>query len=132
MDFICPINFNLYIWTKNVQMITIKKFTSFGEHLRELRELKALTLREVASRINIDPSLLAKIERNERQPTKQLIKEISTFFSVDEKELQNEFLSDQIAYKILEEQADLNILKVAEKKVSYLKTIRNGENINQK
>ena len=42
------------------------------------------------------------------------------------KELLNDFLSDQIAYKILDEEADLNILKVAEKKVSYLKTIRNG------
>lgn len=107
-------------------MATVKKFITFGEHLRTLRETTGLSLREVAMKINIDPSLLAKIERNERQPTKQLIKQISLFFEVDEKELQNEFLSDQIAYKILDEEADLNILKVAEKKVSYLKTIRNG------
>jgi transcriptional regulator with XRE-family HTH domain len=70
--------------------------------------------------------LLAKIERNERQPTKQLIKEVASYFKVDLKELQNEFLSDQIAYKILDEEADLNILKVAEKKVSYLKTKKNA------
>jgi len=40
--------------------------------------------------------------------------------------LKNEFLSDQIAYKILNEEADLEILKVAEEKVSYLKTLRNA------
>ncbi len=72
-------------------------------------------------------TLLAKIGRNERQPTKQLVMQVATFFQVDEKELQNEFLSDQIAYKILDEEAALNILKVAEKKVSYLKTPKNAD-----
>lgn len=103
-------------------MANVKKHTSFGELLRTLREEKGQTLKIVSEKINIDTSLLAKIERNERQPTKLLIKQIATFFQVDEKELQNEFLSDQIAYKILDEEADLNILKVAEEKVSYLKT----------
>jgi transcriptional regulator with XRE-family HTH domain len=106
--------------------IAKQKFKSFGEHLRELRAETELPLREVAVQLGIDPSLLAKIERNERQPTKQLIKEVASYFKVDEKELQNEFLSDQIAYKILDEEADLGILKVAEQKVSYFKTQRNG------
>jgi len=103
-------------------MASVKKYTSFGEHLRTLREESGQTLKTVAEQVNIDTSLLAKIERNERQPTKQLIKQVAAFFQVDEKELQNELLSDQIAYKILEEEADLNILKVAEKKILYLKT----------
>ena len=102
------------------------KHTTFGEHLRHLREAAGLTLREVALNIEIDPSLLAKIERNQRQPTKQVIKNVSTFFKVNERHLLDDFLSDQIAYKILEEEADLNVLKVAEEKVSYLKTLRNG------
>ena len=106
--------------------LTKQKFTTFGEHLRTLREETTLSLREVAIHLGIDPSLLAKIERNERQPTKPLIKQVAKYFKVSEKELQNEFLSDQIAYKILDEEADLGILKVAEGKVSYLKTKRNG------
>jgi len=108
-------------------MASVKKYNSFGEHLRTLREDAGQTLKTVAEQISIDISLLAKIERNERQPTKQLIKQVATFFKVDEKQLQNEFLSDQIAYKILDEEADLNILKVAEKKVSYLKTKKNAD-----
>lgn len=84
-----------------------------------------MTLKKVAENIGIDPSLLAKIERNERHPTKHLIKKIADFFSVSEKELLEEFLSDQIAYKILNEEADLNILKVAEEKVTYIKNLRN-------
>ena len=108
-------------------MATIKETKSFGEHLRNLRENAGLTLKFVSEQISIDMSLLAKIERNERQPTKQIIKIVAGFFKVDERELQNDFLSDQIAYKILDENADLSILKVAEEKVKYLKTVQNGK-----
>ena len=108
-------------------MATIKKTISLGEQLRNLREGAGLTLKFVSEQIGIDTSLLAKIERNERQPTKLIIKLVSNFFKVDEKELQKDFLSDQIAYKILDEDADLSILKVAEEKVKYLKMIHNGK-----
>lgn len=107
-------------------MEKVKIHTNFGEHLRTMRETAGLTLREVATNVSIDPSLLAKIERNQRQPTKQLITNIAVFFKIEERELLSEFLSDQIAYKILDEKADLKILKLAEEKVSYLKTLRNG------
>jgi transcriptional regulator with XRE-family HTH domain len=103
-------------------MASARKYTSFGEQLRALRENAGYTLKTVAAEVGIDTSLLAKIERNERQPTRQLIKQVADFFRVDEQALRDEFLSDQIAYKILDEDAGLNILKVAEKKVSYLKT----------
>jgi transcriptional regulator with XRE-family HTH domain len=108
-------------------MATIKKTKSFGEHLRNLREEAGLTLKYVSEQVGIDTSLLAKIERSERQPTKQIIKQVADFFKVDEKELQNDFLSDVIAYKILDEEADISILKVAEKKVKYLKAFQYGK-----
>ncbi len=95
---------------------------AFGEQVRLLREEAKLSLREVAEQIGIDTSLLGKIERNDRQPTKEQIKLVAKFFNLDEKELMKEFLSDQIAYKILEEEADIDTLKVAEKKIQYLKT----------
>ena len=108
-------------------METAKNITSFGEHLRNLRENQSLTLKNVAEQIGIDTSLLAKIERNERQPTKQIIKQVAEFFKCNEQELRNNFLSDQIAYKIMDEEADIEILKVAEEKVKYLKTVNNGK-----
>jgi transcriptional regulator with XRE-family HTH domain len=126
MDFFCPIIQMLYIWTNNDQL-AIKKTISFGKQLRALRESEKLTLKVVAEQINIDISLLAKIERNERQPTRQIIKEVALFFQCDEKKLQDNFLSDQIAYKILSEEADIDILKVAEEKVKYLKNINKSD-----
>lgn len=98
------------------------KIATLGEQIRTLREEEKLSLKDVAEKIGIDTSLLGKIERNERQPTKEQIKRVANHFNLDEKYLLKEYLSDQIAYKILEEEADIDILKVAEKKVQYLKT----------
>ncbi|MEG1589449.1 helix-turn-helix domain-containing protein [Chryseobacterium sp.] len=106
-------------------MKRVESTISFGEHLRNLREKKGMTLKSVAEKICIDTSLLAKIERNERPPTKQIIKQLGVFFECNEQDLLNSFLSDQIAYKILDEKADLSILKVAEEKIKYLKNVNN-------
>jgi transcriptional regulator with XRE-family HTH domain len=108
-------------------MTILKKHTSFGELLRNLREETGQTLKTVAENLQMDTSLLAKIERNERQPTKLIISQVAEYFHVEKKELQLEFLSDQIAYKIIDEEADIEILKVAEEKVKYLKTVNNGK-----
>lgn len=99
------------------------KVATLGELLRTLREQADLSLKAVASEIGIDTSLLGKIERNERHPTKEQIKQMAIFFKVNEKQLVKEFLSDQFAYKIIQEEADIDTLKVAEEKVSYYKTI---------
>jgi transcriptional regulator with XRE-family HTH domain len=99
--------------------MTKDKISSFGEYLRELRENAALPLRKVAAKLDIDPSLLAKIERDERKPTKNLIMLIAKLFRQDEHKLLIEFLSDQIAYQVLDEEDGIKALKVAEQKVKY-------------
>ena len=99
---------------------------TFGEQLRKLREKNKLSLRELSSKLNIDSSLIGKIERNERKPSKEFIKQVAKFYKIEEKKMLNEFFSDYIAYKIIEEDIDINILKVAEKKVEYLRHKCNG------
>jgi HTH-type transcriptional regulator, competence development regulator len=96
---------------------------TFGETVKKLREEKNLPLREVAEALNIDTSMLGKIEKNNRKPTKQLIQKFAIFFKVSEKDLTIAFLSDTIAYQVInEEDYATKVLKVAEKKVKYLKT----------
>lgn len=107
-------------------MASSKKIIStVGEQLRTSREKLCLSLREVATAIGIDTSLLGKIERNERQATKEQVKQLAIFYDMDEKMLLKELLSDQFAYKILEEDVDLDTFRVAEDKVEYLKTNQN-------
>jgi HTH-type transcriptional regulator, competence development regulator len=101
-------------------MQNIIEYKTIGEQIRGLREIAGLTLKDVAKNIDIDISLLAKIERGERQPTKPQLEKIALYYSINVNELFQELLSDQIAYKILDENADLRILKVAEEKVKYL------------
>ncbi len=101
---------------------SFEKISSFGELLRTLRANRQLSLREVATAIEIDASLLGKIERDERPPTREQIKLVAGFFNYDEHKLIREHLSDQFAYKIIEADTDLDILKVAEQKIEYLKT----------
>jgi len=107
-------------------MTSSKKIIStVGEQLRTIREKLRLSLREVATAIGIDTSLLGKIERNERQATKEQVKQLAIFYDIDEKMLLKELLSDQFAYKLIEEEADLDIFRVAEDKVEYLKNNQN-------
>ena len=96
---------------------------TFGETVKRLREEKNLPLREVADVLQIDISMLSKIEKNNRKPTKALIEKIAHFFNVSNKDLLIAFLSDSVAYQVMDEKDYANeVLKVAEKKVQYLKT----------
>lgn len=108
-----------------------QKLTTFGERIRKLREEQELPQRKVAALLDIDTSLLAKYERNERHPSKELITKIADLFKVNSSELVNEILSDKIAYQILEEEADTKILRVAETKVEYLKQQDKGKILKQ-
>jgi HTH-type transcriptional regulator, competence development regulator len=96
---------------------------TFGETVKRLREGQNLPLREVAEALEIDTSMLGKIEKNNRKPTKQLIEKFAKYFKVSDKDLLIAFLSDAIAYQIMdEEDISTEVFKVAEKKVKYLKT----------
>jgi HTH-type transcriptional regulator, competence development regulator len=98
---------------------------TFGDTVKTLREQQNLTLREVSEYLNIGTSMLGKIEKNNRKPTKELIEKFSKLFNVKEKDLTISFLSDNVAYKILDkEDYALDVLKAAEKKVKYSKAIK--------
>jgi len=99
---------------------------TIGKQLRNLRENINLSLREVAAEIGVDTSLLGKIERDERQPTKEQIKNIASFFKIEEKELIVKTMSKQVAYKLADEKYAKEILVAAEKEIQYI-TKLNGK-----
>ena len=100
----------------------ILKMETFGEYIRQLRINANLPIRKIAAQLDIDATLLGKIERDERPANKDVIAGIAKIFNQNERDLFNRFLSDRIAYKILDEDADINVLRVAEKKIEYLKS----------
>jgi len=94
---------------------------TFGEIIRKLRDESGLPLRKVAAHLDIDPSTLGKIERNERNANKEMIEKLAQLFSVNSKPLLVSFLSDKVAYEIMQEDYTKDILKVAEEKIKYYK-----------
>ena len=95
---------------------------TFGEYIRQLRVNANLPIRKIAAQLDIDATILGKIERDERPANKDVIAGIAKIFNQDEQDLFNRFLSDLIAYKIIDEDADVDVLRVAEKKIEYLKS----------
>jgi len=93
-----------------------------GEQLKELREQQNLPLRKVAAYLDIDSSILSKIERGKRPLNALLIEDFAKFFKLESKELLIEYYSEEIAKNIYQEQDFAKILKVAEKKAKYLKS----------
>jgi transcriptional regulator with XRE-family HTH domain len=96
---------------------------TFGEVIKKLREDNGLPIRKVAAHLDIDPSTLGKIERNERSANKEMIEKFAEIFSINSKTLLVSFLSDKVAYEIMEEDCTKDILKVAEEKVKYYKKL---------
>lgn len=91
-----------------------------GEIVKELREEKGLLLRQVASKIEMDTTLLSRIERAERMPTKEQVIRLARFFSADENQFLIAYFSDKLVYEVHGEEVALKALQVAEKKVFYL------------
>ncbi len=65
---------------------------TFGEYIRELREAKGLPLRKVSAELDVDTSILSKIERNERNATVEMIPVLADVLDTPEKEFQIRFL----------------------------------------
>ena len=95
---------------------------NIGDTLRALRESKGLLLREVGAELSLDPTLLSKIERNDRMPTKEQVKALSEFYEDKKNEVVIAWLSDKLVYEVQDEDLGLLAMKVAEKKMEYLKT----------
>lgn len=80
---------------------------SFGEYLRNRREELGLPLRKVAAELDIDTSILSKIERSERVATKEMLPTLAKTLEVQEKEIEIEF----IKAIILSDLGELKFLK---------------------
>ena len=69
---------------------------TFSIYLRNIREEKQLPLRKVAAALDIDTSILSKIERNERRATTDMIPIIAEILEKTEKEIQVEYIKSLI------------------------------------
>lgn len=97
---------------------------SFGEFIRVKRLAEGLLLREVAAALGIDPSLLSRIERGDKRPTRKLVLALATILKADENTFLIHYLSDRVVYELKDEKLANKAMKAAEKKIAYLRKRR--------
>lgn len=99
---------------------------TIGEIIREQRESKGMLLKEVATALDVDLSLISRIERGDKRPKRAHLTKLSQILQIDEKELIIAYLSDRLVYEIRGEDLASEALKMAEEKVNYLKRPNRG------
>ncbi len=99
--------------------------TQFGEKIRELRTRQKMLLRQVASKLDVDASIVSKIERGERPIKKEQIVVLAEILQADKEELLTLWLADQIIYVTRGEDLALKAMQVAEEEIKYRKTKKN-------
>ena len=98
--------------------------STLGLKLRELREQAGLSLRKAAMQTDIDVAILSKMERGERRMTKEVVLKLSEIHCCNADDLLVTLLSDRILYEIRNEELGEKALKVTEKRIKYLKQIK--------
>ena len=86
---------------------------SFGAYIREKRETLGLPLRKVAPELDIDTSILSKIERGERKATKDMLPTLAKTLKIPQRELQIVFIQSTV----LDELGELDYLAEGLKKI---------------
>jgi len=92
---------------------------NLGNLIRKKREDRNLLLREASALLEIDQAVLSKIERNDRKATKQQVLKFSEIYKINKDKLLITWLSDKVAYDLLDEDLAKQVLVVAEKKINY-------------
>ena len=108
--------------------VSMERIT-FGEWLRQQREQRQWPLRRVAALLDIDTSIVSKLERGQRQPQRDYVEKLATIFETDAGALLVLYLSDRVAYELAPEGCSDEVLRAAEEKIKYLrsKNVKQGE-----
>ena len=99
-------------------MTTVNRF---GAYIKELRKSRNLTLSKLSAMLEIDSTNLSKVENGKRFLDDYRIKKLCDVFSLDFYEIKKEIMSEKIAKKVYDANFDVDVLKLAENKIEYLK-----------
>jgi transcriptional regulator with XRE-family HTH domain len=97
---------------------------TFGEYIKLLRTEKGLTLTQLADLLKMDFANLSRMENGIRDFDKKKLSKLAEVFNLSIEELQNEYASDQLAKHIYKMGCSKELLKVAEEKAEYRRTIK--------
>lgn len=85
---------------------------------KALRKEKRLSLHQAGKILNMDPSLVSRIENNLRQPTREQLMNIAKLYELDPDALLVDWLSDKVVQGLQGEKLAKQVLKAAELKIT--------------
>jgi len=91
---------------------------SLGERLRNLRQARNEPLRVVAAAIEVDSSLLSKIEHNDRLPTDLQLQRLASYYDIPLEELTAYAIAEKIVMSYTSNPATLRALRIAEARIN--------------
>jgi len=93
------------------------KSQTFGEKLKELRINLNYSLKFVGEKINYNPKLLSKIEKNEKKAPERIIKDLSKIYNTPYKTLIVKYLSENIYYQVRHSELADEILSTVKRRI---------------
>ncbi|MED1603016.1 helix-turn-helix transcriptional regulator [Alkalihalophilus marmarensis] len=81
---------------------------SFGKRLKQLRMQKKLTQKELSNILKISESAVGMYEREEREPSFEVVRKLAAYFDVSTDEL---ILGERIADKLKDDDQNINLTK---------------------
>lgn len=78
-----------------------------------------MLLREVAAELEIDPSLLSRIERGEKRPTREQVVRLAEILRTEKDRLLAIYLSDKLIYALKGERLALRAIQITEERLVY-------------
>lgn len=97
------------------------KSNSLGSALRKIRESKGLLLRQVAAALEVDTAFVSKIERGEKNTSKEQLKKLAAFLETPLGQLNELWLADKLMNTLEGEEQAEEALKIVSKKIKKVK-----------
>jgi len=96
----------------------MKTERAFGDTIRALRKQRNKPLRVVAAAVEIDSTLLSKIERGERFPTESQITRFAEYFGIPQEELVAKAIADRIISEYGHQSAMLQAITIVKERMA--------------
>lgn len=96
---------------------------TFGEYIRFHRNKHGLTLTQLAAKLDLDSANLSKIENGIRDFDEKRLEKLAEVFDLALEKVRDEFVTDLLGKQIYELDCSSKLLKVAEEKAEYRRTL---------
>jgi transcriptional regulator with XRE-family HTH domain len=91
--------------------------TQLGDKIRELRTKQKLLMRQLASKLEVDTSIISKMERGERPIKKEQVTTLAEILKADKQQFLTLWLADQVMDVIKDEPLAGKALKSVSRKL---------------